>query len=312
MGHLLKGIWQESSMATIDESGNFIRADTIFHNKITKNGESGFKAEPDRYHLYISYACPWASRTLIMRALKKLESIISISTVDCFLGKNGWFFNNKNSENTDTVNHKHFLHEIYVLAKSDYTGKVTVPVLWDKKEQTIVNNESAEIIRMLNSEFEEYTDVKYDYYPQKERAKIDEINDYIYQRINNGVYKCGFAKTQEAYDESFSFLFEGLDKVEKILSNNEYLLGNNLTEADWRLFVTLVRFDAVYFGHFKCNLKRISDYPNMGRYLKKLYNISGIAGTVKIDQIKEHYYRSHIDINPTQIVPQGPQLDFMS
>ncbi len=309
MGMLIKGKLVDDWLAKEIDEGEFKRMDSTFRNWITADGSSGFKAEAGRYHLYVSNACPWAHRTVIFRKLKKLENIIGLSIVEADMLDDGWTF----SEQGDYVDHLHgfkFAHEIYTHADKKFTGQITVPILWDKKRNTIVNNESSEIIRMLNSEFNEFTDVKTDYYPDALREKIDEINQPIYDNINNGVYRCGFATTQAAYEKSFDRLFKQLNEVENRLSKQRYLLGDEITEADWRLFTTLIRFDAVYVGHFKCNLKRIADYPNLSNYLRELYQIEGIAETVDFEYIKRHYYFSHSSINPTQLVPKGPQQDF--
>src|SRR5690606_22560937 len=273
-------------------------------------GESGFAAEPGRYHLYVSLACPWAHRTLIFRKLKKLENAISVAVVDPVMGAEGWVFSSRPGATADTVEGKARLSEIYLLANPAYTGRVTVPVLWDKERRTIVNNESSEIIRMLNSAFAAFTPDRTDYYPPALHAEIDALNAEIYDTVNNGVYRAGFATAQDAYEEACRALFKTLDKLEGLLSRSRYLLGVAQTEADWRLFTTLVRFDAVYFGHFKCNVRRIVDYPNLSNYLRDLYQVPGVAETVNIDHIKTHYYASHRHINPTGIVPVGPVLDF--
>jgi putative glutathione S-transferase len=308
MSMLVDGKWQKTPMITGDAKGNFVRADSAFRQKITADGSSGFKAEPNRYHLYVSYACPWASRTIIFRTLKGLEHVISLSTVDPWLQENGWAFGA--GEMQDPINHAKYLYEIYQKADAHFTGKVTVPVLWDKVKQTIVNNESAEIIRMLNSEFSAYAKNNTDYYPPVLQKQIDEINDFIYPKINNGVYKTGFATTQQAYETAFDVLFSALDVVEKRLSQHRYLIDNQLTEADWRLFTTLIRFDVVYCTHFKCNLRRIDDYPNLSNYVRDLYQMPGIKQTVNFQHIKEHYFKSHPFINPTGIVAKGPAIDF--
>lgn len=307
MGMLNKGKWEKTPLVSQDQEGNFIRPDSAFRDSITKDGSTGYKAEPNRYHLYISYACPWACRTLIFLTLKGLENIISFSTVDPLMLENGWEFN---STYQDALNHANYLYEIYVKAKPNYSGKVTVPVLWDKINMTIVNNESAEIIRMLNSEFNHYAKNQYDFYPFALQKEIDNINAFIYNNINNGVYKCGFAASQQAYEEAFDALFNALDSLEKILMQQRYLVGSDITEADWCLFTTLIRFDVVYVGHFKCNLKRIEDYPHLSNYLRELYQISGIKETVNFSHIKKHYYMSHRAINPTGIVPKGPKIDY--
>jgi putative glutathione S-transferase len=316
MGHLEHGKWQSDSSRPIDKSGRFQRARTTFRNWITPDGRTGpsgiegFRAEPGRYHLYVSWACPWAHRTIIFRTLKKLENIISISFVDNLLGEDGWTFNRNDGGSGDHLYGKEFLREIYQKADPDFTGRVSVPVLWDKKRETIVNNESAEIIRMLNSSFDQWSEVKADFYPEILRDEIDSLNDRIYNTVNNGVYRCGFARTQEAYEEAFDELFSTLEMLEDRLAVNRYLTGPRLTEADWRLFTTLVRFDPVYVGHFKCNLKRIVDYPNLFGFTRELYQMPGVAETVRIDYIKEHYYRSHESINPRRIVPKGPLIDY--
>ena len=310
MGLLIDGVWRDQWYDTKATGGRFVRQQSRFRNWVTADGSSGFKAEPGRYHLYVSLACPWAHRTLILRALKGLEGTISHSIVDPLMGEQGWAFSETTGSTPDTVNGKRFLHEIYTLAAPDYTGRVTVPVLWDKERRTIVNNESSEIIRMLNSAFDAWGRADLDFYPVQLRNSIDEINAFVYERINNGVYRAGFATTQAAYDEAFDELFDALDRLEALLARQRYLVGHRLTEADWRLFTTLIRFDAVYFGHFKCNLRRISDYPNLANYTRELYQVAGVAPTVDFGHIKRHYYGSHKNINPTGIVPKGPALDF--
>ena len=314
MGLLLNGAWQEDISRT--KEGRFIRPAPIFRNFVTRDGspgpsgEGGFAAEAGRYHLYISLACPWAHRTLIFRALKKLESAVSVSITEPLYGKTGWEFGTARSGTSDTVNGKTTLAEIYLLADPRYTGRVSVPVLWDKKRRTIVNNESSEIIRMLNSAFDAFTDERTDYYPAQLRGEIDAVNDVIYTNINNGVYRTGFATSQEAYEEAAYGIFDTLDKIEERMSRQRLLTGRHLTEADWRLFTTLVRFDTVYYSHFKCNLRRIADYPNLWNYTRDLYQVPGVAETVSIDHIKRHYYGSQRQVNPTGIVPIGPQIDF--
>jgi putative glutathione S-transferase len=309
MGMLVNGEWQILPVAKNDLKGSFVRPDSIFQHTVTKDGSSGFKAEPNRYHLYISYACPWASRAIIFRVLKGLENVISISSVEPLMLDNGWEFGSAKTNTADPLYHLKFLYELYQKSDPQYTGKVTVPVLWDKVNNTIVNNESSQIIRMLNSEFNEYAKSNDDYYPENLKTEIDNMNDYIYHNINNGVYKCGFANSQEAYDEAFDNLFSALNKIENILSSKRYLIGNTLTEADWRLFTTLIRFDVVYYVHFKCNLNRIKDYPNLYNYLKELYQYPKIKETVNFSDIKQHYYQSHKFINPLGIIPKGPSLD---
>jgi putative glutathione S-transferase len=311
-GYLDNGRWTSGWSDTRATGGEFVRRDSTFRSWITADGSSGFPAEPGRYHLYVSLACPWAHRTVIFRMLKRLEDIVSLSVVEPVMPEQGWMFGSAANGTADSVNGFEYLHQIYTSADSSYTGRVTVPVLWDKRTRTIVNNESAEIIRMLNSAFNAYTDVKTDYCPQSLRAKIDEINTLVYARINNGVYRCGFAGSQAAYERAFDALFSALDRVEGMLADSRYLAGETLTEADWRLFTTLVRFDAVYYVHFKCNLRRIAQYPNLSRLLSELYRVPGIAATVNMDHIKRHYYLSHKHLNPSGIVPKGPALEFLS
>ncbi|MBU2864647.1 glutathione S-transferase family protein [Reinekea forsetii] len=316
MGLLVEGQWHTDWYDTKANNGRFKRKDSSFRHWVTKDGsagptgDAGFKAEKDRYHLYVSLACPWAHRTLIIRSLKGLEDFISVSVVNAYMADEGWTFNAGNEVVEDFINHKQRLHEIYTLAKPDYTGRVTVPVLWDKKHNTIVSNESSEIIRMFNSAFDDLGAKEGDFYPKALRSNIDAVNEFVYPNINNGVYRAGFATTPEAYEEAVTELFEALDSVENILSKQRYLTGPSITEADWRLFTTLVRFDAVYVGHFKCNIRRIVDYPSIWGYLKELYQVEGVAATVSIPNIKEHYYASHDMINPTRIIPVGPMLDF--
>ncbi len=308
MGMLVHGkLRREAGPRTRD--GRFVRVDTQFRGSITADGSSGLPPEAGRYHLYVSHACPWAHRTVIVRKLKGLEEVISLSVVDHHMGDEGWWFSGNPGCIPDTVNGFHHLHQLYTKAKPDYTGRVSVPVLWDKAMGTIVNNESPEIIRMFNSEFDAFADASVDFYPKALRPEIDAVNELVYEHINNGVYKCGFAVTQEAYEEAFGDLFEALGEVEARLARQRYLAGRLITEADWRLFTTLLRFDAVYFGHFKCNLRRIADYPNLSNYLRELYQVPGVAETVNMDHIKSHYYGSHKSINPTGIVPKGPEID---
>ena len=315
MGMLIKGELVDNWLEKEIDGGEFKRMESSFRNWVTVDGsagptgDGGFKAEADRYHLYVSAACPWAHRTVIFRKLKKLEPIIGLSIVEPDMLEQGWTFAEAGSYIDHLYTNK-YMHQIYTRANKEFTGQITVPVLWDKKLQTIVNNESSEIIRMLNSAFNNFTDVTVDYYPESLRQEIDEINQPIYRYINNGVYRCGFATTQVAYERAFDRLFNELDRVEEMLSKNRYLTGDQITEADWRLFTTLIRFDAVYVGHFKCNLKRIADYANLSNYLRELYQLPGIAETVNIDYIKRHYYYSHTSVNPTQIIPKGPLLNF--
>ncbi len=316
MGLLVDGIWQDSWYDTKKSGGRFERSKSQFRDWVTRDGapaegrERGFKAEPGRYHLYVSLACPWAHRTLIFRKLKKLEDVISVSVVHHFMGEHGWTFLAEDGATGDDLYGFDYLHQIYTKADPNYTGRVTVPVLWDKQTETIVSNESAEIIRMFNEAFDEWGDASLDFYPNALRSEIDAVNDRVYDAVNNGVYKSGFATTQDAYEEAFDALFSELDSLEDRLSRQRYLAGDRMTEADWRLFTTLVRFDAVYVGHFKCNLHRIADYPNLSNYLRELYQVSGVAETVDMLHIKHHYYGSHETINPTRIVPKGPALDF--
>ncbi|WP_374828217.1 glutathione S-transferase family protein [Mycoplana dimorpha] len=315
MGKLVDGVWHDVWYDTAATKGHFKRAASQFRNRITPDGapgpsgEGGFKAEADRYHLYVSLACPWAHRTLIFRKLKKLEDLISVSIVDPVMLSKGWEFKTENGGTVDHLFGAETLWQIYVKADPHYSGRVTVPVLWDKKQNRMVSNESAEIIRMFNSAFDQITGSCDDYYPLRLRAEIDALNDHIYDTVNNGVYKAGFATTQDAYEENVLRLFKALDELEERLSQRRYLTGDRITEADWRLFTTLVRFDAVYVGHFKCNIRRIGDYPALSGYLRDLYQVPGIAETVDFHHIKQHYYRSHPTINPTGIVPVGPALD---
>ena len=317
MGLLVDGCWQDRWYDTKSSGGRFKRRESCFRNWITANGspgpsgDDGFKAEAGRYHLYVSYACPWAHRTLIFRMLKGLEEAISVDVVHYHMGEEGWVFDpSAEGATPDTVNGKKRLYEVYLEADASYTGRVTVPMLWDKSRSTIANNESSEIIRMFNSAFDSAGAREGDYYPQELRAEIDEINASVYSNVNNGVYKCGFSTTQEAYEEAFSALFAELDALEERLSRQRYLVGDTLTEADWRLFTTLVRFDPVYVGHFKCNLRRIADYPNLSNYLRDLYQVPGVAATVNMDHIKRHYYGSHLTLNPTGVVSVGPEIDY--
>lgn len=318
MGLLVDGKWHTDWYDTKSTGGRFVRKAPSFRNWISSDGragptgDGGFKAEPGRYHLYVSLACPWAHRTLIFRSLKGLEEMITISVVNAFVGDEGWTFAEGEDVIADAVNRKSHMHEIYTLAQADYTGRVTVPVLWDKQQDTIVSNESPEIIRMFNSAFDEVGATAGDFYPEALRPEIDELNDLIYPNVNNGVYRAGFATTQEAYDEAVTDLFDALDTLEQRLANRRYLTGPDITEADWRLFTTLVRFDAVYVGHFKCNKRRIADYPNLWGYLRDLFQQPGIADTVKLEHIKRHYYASHESVNPTRIVPAGPDIDFLT
>ncbi len=315
MGLLVEGQWRDEWYDTKSSSGKFVRKDASFRNWITADGEAGasgaggFKAETGRYHLYVSLACPWAHRTLIVRALKGLEGMIGVTVVSPDMLSNGWEFTN---DSGPAVKGAKYLHEVYAAARANYTGRVTVPALWDKQANTIVSNESSEIIRMFNTAFDRLGAKTGDYYPEALRAEIDEVNELVYHDVNNGVYKCGFATTQEAYEDAFDKLFVRLDWMEERLSSQRYLVGAQVTEADIRAFTTLVRFDAVYVGHFKCNRRRIQDYPALQGYLKELYQLPGVKETVDFRHIKRHYYHSHGAINPTRVIPAGPDLDIDS
>jgi putative glutathione S-transferase len=321
MGLMVNGQWQEDDRRFPTAGGQFKRPQSSFRNWVTPDGkagpsgEGGFAAAPGRYHLYVALACPWAHRALILRKLKRLEDVIGMSVVDPHMGHRGWAFSAADGSITpgstiDAINGAQYLYEIYAKAQPDFSGRVTVPVLWDKQRGTIVNNESSEVIRMLNSSFNEWGDRSLDFYPPDLRAEIDRINPIVYDNINNGVYKCGFAATQEAYDAAFDALFRRLDEVEDLLGKRRYLAGDRITEADWRLFTTLVRFDAVYYVHFKCNLHLISSYANLWNYTRELYQVPGVAETVNLAQIKRHYYTSHPAINPSRIIARGPVIDF--
>ena len=311
MGLLIEGKWNDKWYDTKSTSGRFIRKVSQFRNWITQDGspgssgKGGFRAQAERYHLYVSLACPWAHRTLIFRKLKGLEDIISISVVHYLMGSNGWNFNKTEGVIPDSINNSKYLYEVYLKSSKDYSGRVTVPVLWDKETNQIVSNESSEIIQMFNSAFNKVGAIEGDYYPTEMQEQINNLNIKIYDTVNNGVYKAGFATTQQAYEDAVIPLFKTLDELEIILSDQRFLVANQLTEADWRLFTTLIRFDPVYFCHFKCNIKRIADYKNLSRYLKELYEMPGIKETVNLDHIKKHYYMSHATINPNGIVPLG-------
>jgi len=313
MGLLVEGRWQDQWYES-SKDGAFQREQAQRRHWITADGqagpsgEGGFAAEAGRYHLYVSLACPWAHRTLIMRKLKGLEDLIDVSVVSWLMLENGWTFDKQKGSSGDKLDGLAFLYERYTADTANYTGRVTVPLLWDKQQQRIVNNESSEIIRMFNSAFDGLTGNRLDFYPETLRESIDQLNDRIYPAVNNGVYRAGFATSQSAYEQAFDELFTELDLLETILADKRYLTGEYLTEADIRLFTTLVRFDAVYFGHFKCNLRRISDYPNLNNWLRELYQWPGVAQTVSIDHIQHHYYSSHKTINPNGIVPKGPLL----
>ena len=318
MGSLIDGSWSTAWYDTEKTGGKFVREDAGFRHWITADGaagptgKAGFKAESGRYHLYVSHACPWAHRTMIFRHLKALDAHISVSVVHPLMLDNGWSFGTDEFATGDTLYQSDFLYQIYQKSKPDVTSRVTVPVLWDKQTEQIVSNESSEIIRMFNSAFDAITGNRLDFWPAARRNAIEMINDDIYQHINNGVYRAGFATKAPAYDEAATDLFDALDRIEARLGENRYLLGDDITEADWRLFTTLVRFDPVYVGHFKCNLRRIADYPALSGYLRELYQMPGIAETVVIPHIKTHYYESHRNLNPTGIVPKGPVLDFLA
>jgi putative glutathione S-transferase len=318
MGLLVDGKWQDRWYDTASTGGKFVRKEAQFRNWVTPDGapgptgEGGFEAAAGRYHLYVSYACPWAHRTLIFRRLKGLEDAISVSVVHWYMAEDGWTFAPGPGVVADPINGAPFMRDVYTAADPHYTGRVTVPVLWDKERNTIVSNESSEIIRMLNSAFDGIGATPGDYYPEALREEIDAINERVYGDVNNGVYKSGFATTQAAYEEAVTTLFGTLDWLEERLGGQRYLVGDQITEADWRLFTTLLRFDPVYVGHFKCNIRRIGDYPNLWGYTRDLYQQPGVADTVHMDHIKGHYYESHDTINPTRVVPVGPEIDFMA
>ncbi len=316
MGLLVDGTWHDEWYDTKKSGGRFIRTEAQFRNWVTPDGsagptgEGGFKAEPGRYHLYVALACPWAHRTLIFRKLKGLEDMIDVSVVHFFMGSQGWTFEPAEGVVPDTVNQCDYVHQLYTLTQPNYTGRVTIPILWDKQRKVIVSNESSEIIRMFNTAFDNIGAKEGDYYPAELRKEIDAVNELVYNSVNNGVYRSGFATTQEAYEEAVTELFDALESLELRLSKQRYLTGERITEADWRLFTTLVRFDPVYHGHFKCNLKRIVDMPNLWGFTRELYQWPGVAETVNFSHIKKHYYQSHATVNPTGIVPKGPDIDF--
>jgi glutathionyl-hydroquinone reductase len=316
VGLLVDGEWHDVWYDTKASKGRFVRTESQFRNWVTPDGAAGasgrggFRAEPGRYHLYVAFACPWAHRTLIMRKLKGLEPLIGVSAVNCYMGAEGWTFAPGPETIPDSVNRVERLYELYTLAEPQYSGRATIPILWDKHERTIVSNESAEIVRMFNSAFDGVGANRNDYYPAALRPEIDELNDLIYPNVNNGVYRAGFATTQEAYEEAATAVFAALDRLEGRLTTRRYLLGSRLTEADIRLFTTLIRFDPVYHGHFKCNRRRILDYPNLWGFLRDVYQTPGVAETVHVDFIKRHYYGSHANLNPSRIVPIGPELNY--
>jgi len=310
MGLLIEGVWYDQWYDTDSHGGHFVRPDPAFREWVEPEPNARFPAAAGRYHLYVSLACPWAHRALIMRQLKGLEEAISVSVVHPYMGEYGWQFGPDYPGATlDHVNGCDYLHQVYQRAKPDYTGRVTVPALWDRRTGTLVNNESADLIRMLNHAFQAWASDATDYYPADRRERIDALNARIYDAVNNGVYKAGFATTQHAYEQAVTQIFDCLDELDGLLGRQRYLTGEAITEADWRLFTTLVRFDAVYVGHFKCNRRRISDYPNLSGYLRELYQVPGVSATVSIDHIKRHYYTSHPQLNPTRIIPVGPDLD---
>jgi len=315
MGLLVEGRWQDQWYES-SKDGAFQREQAKRRNWVTADGrpgpsgEGGFKAEAGRYHLYVSLACPWAHRTLIVRKLKGLESLIDLSVVSWLMRENGWTFDKQTGSTGDALDGHTFMYQRYLADTPDYTGRVTVPVLWDKKLQRIVSNESSEIIRMFNSAFDDLTGNRLDLYPEALRPEINQLNDRIYPAVNNGVYRAGFATSQGAYEQAFDEVFAELDALEKLLGEKRYLSGEYLTEADVRLFTTLIRFDAVYHGHFKCNLRRIADYPSLSNWLREMYQLPGVASTVDFVHIKHHYYASHATINPTGVVPKGPEQDF--
>lgn len=307
MGVLLEGKWQTGWHDTARTGGRFVRTAARFRRFVTADGSSGFPAEPNRYHLYVARACPWCHRAMIFRALKRLEGVVSMSAVKPVMGDDGWTF-----AAPDPLTGARYIHEIYCAADAGYSGRASVPVLWDKQQRTIANNESSEIIRMFNREFAALTDDRTDYYPAELADEIDRVNERVFADFNNGVYRAGFATTQAAYDEAVRAVFATLDWLEARLTHARFLVGDRPTEADWRLFPTLVRFDVVYHGHFKCNLRRLIDYPSLAAYARRLYAVPGIAATCDFDEYKLHYYASHRTINPTGIVPAGPLVDFRS
>ena len=318
MGLLVDGQWHDVWYDTKASQGRFVRSESQFRNWVTpdgspgQSGRGGFRAEPGRYHLYVAFACPWANRTLIMRNLKGLERLIGVSAVNSYMGEHGWTFAPGPETIPDTINEVERLYELYTIADPKYSGRATIPILWDKHERTIVSNESADIIRMLNSAFDRVGANGNDYYPAELRGAIDEWNAFIYPNLNNGVYRAGFATTQEAYEEAATGVFAALDRLDAHLATHRYLAGPRFTEADIRLFTTLIRFDPVYHGHFKCNVRRIVDYANLWGFVRDVYQLPGVAETVHIDFIKSHYYRSHPTVNPSRIVPLGPKLDYTS
>ena len=316
MGLLIDGTWHDQWYDTESSGGRFVRKESQFRNWVTADGsagpsgEGGFRAEAGRYHLYVSLACPWAHRTLIMRAFKDLADSIDVSVVSPLMLEQGWTFARQEGSSGDRLGGHDFLHQVYTAHQPDYSGRVTVPVLWDKQQGVIVNNESAEIIRMLNTAFNDLTGNRADYYPPALQADIDAWNERVYPAVNNGVYRAGFATSQQAYEEAYAEVFAELDHIDAHLAQHRYLLGEQLTEADIRLFTTLIRFDAVYHGHFKCNRQRLEDFDALPRYVRDIYRLPGVAATVDFEHIKTHYYASHRNINPTGVVPVGPAIDY--
>ena len=316
MGLLVKGQWHDQWYETDKSDGEFVREAAQLRNWVTpdgspgESGAGGFKAEAGRYHLYVSLACPWAHRTLIFRELKGLSDLISVSVVSPDMLDNGWTFDKNSGSTGDHLFGFDYMHQVYTKNKTEYSGRVTVPVLWDKQQNCIVSNESSEIIRMFNSAFDEITGNHENFYPKVLQNEINLVNKRVYEEINNGVYRCGFATSQSAYIKAYARLFDALDWVEEKLSQQAYIAGDEITEADWRLFTTLIRFDSVYFGHFKCNRNQIEQFPNISNYLRQLYQWSGVSETVDMYHIKRHYYYSHTMINPTQVVPEGPEIDY--
>ncbi|MFC1748650.1 glutathione S-transferase family protein [Pseudomonadota bacterium] len=316
MGLLIDGVWHDQWYDTKSTGGKFVRSESQFRNWIMPNGETGpsgeggFAPETGRYHLYVSPACPWSHRAILFRKLKALDDVISMSVLSPNMLDHGWAFSGELNSGHDDLYNASYMHELYTRAKSQYTGRVTVPVLWDKKKETIVSNESSEIVRMFNSAFNNITGNTDDYCPESLRAEQNEINEFIYHNVNNGVYRCGFATSQQAYEEAYEQLFSALDVLEERLDTQRYLVGGQITQADWRLYVTLIRFDAVYYSHFKCNRNQLKEFHNLSNYLRELYQYPGAAETTNMAHIKQHYYYSQTSINPAQIVPKGPLLDF--
>lgn len=312
MGLMVDGEWSDRWYDTESTQGRFVRKQSAFRDAVRADGTTPYAPEAGRYHLFVSLACPWAHRTLIVRKLRGLEQVLPVTVVDPYMGRFGWSFGDRAFEADHPAHGLQYLHQLYQRADRHYTGRVTVPVLWDTRTRTIVNNESSEIIRMLDGEFDAFASGDFRFHPESLREQIDEVNDFVYPRVNDGVYRCGFATSQAAYEEAFASLFEALDTLDARLADRRWLVGDQVTEADVRLFTTLVRFDAVYVGHFKCNLRRIADYAHLSRYLRDFYQLPGVAETVDFTHIKRHYYESHETINPTGIVPVGPELDLMA